>query len=201
LKNGYLGPMNVRQEETIGRCKKRIEMLDGVINDLLRLSISRASLSPDALRPVQAQRILASLSGPFEAQAREKDIEIAFRIDESLPSVMAADRLLDGLFSNLISNAIKYTQTGGKVTVSLARSEEDKIRFEVTDTGIGIPEEATSHLFTEFFRAENAKTHTEAGTGLGLVIVKEIVDRLQGAISVNSRIGEGSTFICYLPIK
>ena len=201
LKNGYLGPMNARQEETIGRCKKRIEMLDILISDLLRLSVSRANLSHEALRPIHAQRVLKSLSGLFEAQAREKAVEIAFRIDESLPFVMAAERLLDDLFSNLISNAIKYTQPGGRVTVSLARSEDDKIRLEVTDTGIGIPEEASSHLFTEFFRAENAKSYTEAGTGLGLVIVKEILDQIKGTISVRSRIGEGSTFTCHFPIR
>lgn len=200
LKNGYLGAMNVRQEETIERCKKRIEMLDGLIGDLLRLSIGRAGLSLDILRPVNAQRILVSLSRLFEAQAREKAVEIAFRVDESLPPVMAAERLLDDLFSNLISNAIKYTQPGGKVTVSLSRGEDDKIRFEVNDTGIGIPEEAYSQLFAEFFRAENAKSYTEDGTGLGLVIVKEIMDHLKGTVSIKSRIGEGSTFTCHIPV-
>jgi len=201
LKNGYLGSMNVRQEETIERCKKRIEMLDSLISDLLRLSIRRADMSRDDLHQVYAQQILRSLSGLFEAQAREKSVDIAFRIDDSLPAIPATKRLLDDLFSNLISNAIKYTQPGGRVTVSLSRSEEDKIRLEVSDTGIGIPEEASSHLFTEFFRAENAKAHTEAGTGLGLVIVKEILDQLKGTISVRSLIGEGSTFTCHFPIR
>ncbi|MBU1713141.1 MAG: GAF domain-containing sensor histidine kinase [Proteobacteria bacterium] len=201
LKNGYLGPMNVRQEETVERCKKRMEMLDSLISDLLRLSISRANLSLDALRPVHAQRVLKSLSGLFETQAREKAVEIAFLIDDELPAIPATERLLDDLFSNLISNAIKYTQPGDRVTVSLARSEEDKIRIEVTDTGIGIPDEAFSHLFTEFFRAENAKLYTEAGSGLGLVIVKEILDQLKGTVTVKSRIGEGSTFTCHFPIR
>jgi K+-sensing histidine kinase KdpD len=200
LKNGYLGSMNVRQEETVDRCKKRIEMLDSIINDLLRLSTQRANLSSDALHPVYAQRILASLSGLFEAQAGEKSIKIAFDVDESLPSVTASEMLLDDLFSNLISNAIKYTEPGGKVTVSLGRSGEDRIRLEVNDTGIGIPEEASSRLFTEFFRAENAKSHTESGTGLGLVIVKEILGRLNGTVSFKSRIGKGSTFICHIPV-
>jgi len=201
LKNGYLGSMNVRQEETIERCKKRIEMLDSLISDLLRLSIRRADLSRDDLHQVYAQQILRSSSDFFEAQAREKSVDIAFRIDDSLPAIPATKRLLDDLFSNLISNAIKYTQPGGRVTVSLSRNEEDKIRLEVSDTGIGIPEDASSHLFTEFFRAENAKSYTEAGTGLGLVIVKEILDQLKGTISVRSHIGEGSTFTCHFPIR
>lgn len=201
LKNRYLGPMNARQEEMVERCRKRIEMLDSLIADLLSLSIGRASLSPDSLKPVKAQRIMISLSTLFEAQAGEKSVKIEFDIDDSLPSVTASEKLLDDLFSNLISNAIKYTEPGGKVNVRLDCSGEEKIRFEVADTGIGIPEEALSQLFTEFFRAENAKAYTEAGTGLGLVIVKEILDQLKGTVSVDSRIGEGSTFTCHFPIR
>jgi K+-sensing histidine kinase KdpD len=201
LESGCLGPLITGQAETLGRCKKRIEMLDGMISDLLRLSTRRADMSPDAFHPVSAQGILKSLSGLFKAEAGGKSVDIVFRIDESLPPVMAAERLLDDLFSNLISNAIKYTPAGGRITVGLSAGEEDKIRLEVTDTGIGIPEEAVLHLFTEFFRAENAKTHTEVGTGLGLVIVKEILDRLKGTVSVDSRIGEGTTVTCHFPIR
>lgn len=201
LKNGYLGPLNERQEETLQRCEKRLEMSDSLVSDLLRLSIRRETLSREDLHQVHPQRILASLSGLFETQAREKSVNIEFRIDNSLPSIAATDKLLDDLFSNLISNAIKYTPPGGSIIVSLSRSEEDKIKFDVTDTGIGIPEEANSRLFNEFFRAENAKSHTEAGTGLGLVIVKEILDRLKGTISVTSRIGEGSSFTCHFPVR
>ena len=141
------------------------------------------------------------MSALFESQARERSIDILFRIDEALPAVMATDQLLDDLFANLISNALKYTPPGGKVTVCLARGEEGGIRLEVTDTGIGIPEEDFPHLFSEFYRAENAKDFSENGTGLGLVIVKEILDQLQGTISVSSCIGKGSTFVCHLPVR
>ncbi len=199
LQKGYLGAMNVKQEDTVLRCEKRLELLDGQVNDLLSLSIRRTALNPDALHRVHIPEVLRILSSLFESQARARTIDIIFRIDENLPAVMATDRLLDDLLTNLISNALKYTPPGGKVTVCLSRNDAGGIRLEVTDTGIGIPEQDFSRLFSEFYRAENAKDFSENGTGLGLVIVKEILDQLKGTISVSSRIGEGSTFVCHLP--
>lgn len=201
LQKGYLGAMNARQEDMVIRCEKRLEILDSQVNDLLRLSLRRTALHPDALHPVQAPEVLKALSALFASQARERRIDILFQIDEALPAVMATKQLLDDLFANLISNALKYTPPGGKVTVCLARGEECGIRLEVTDTGIGIPEQDFPHLFSEFYRAENAKDFSETGTGLGLVIVKEILDQLKGTISVSSRIGQGSTFVCHLPAR
>ena len=201
LQKGYLGVMNVKQEDIVRRCEKRLEMLDSQVSDLLSLSIRRTALHPDALHPVQASEVLRALSALFESQARERSIDILFRIDDVLPAVMATGRLLDDLFANLISNALKYTPPGGKVTVCLDRGEESGIRLEVTDSGIGISEEDFPHLFSEFYRAENAKDFSENGTGLGLVIVKEILDQLKGTISVSSRIGEGSSFVCHLPVQ
>jgi signal transduction histidine kinase len=116
-----------------------------------------------------------------------------------VPELLADGKLLDELFGNLISNAIKYTPPGGKVRVSLAAERDHRVRFEVSDSGIGIPEEDLSRLFTEFFRAENAKALAEEGTGLGLVIVKEVLDFLGGSISVKSKVGEGTTLTCLLP--
>ncbi len=197
IKKGYIGKINSQQEETAGRCIARLEMLDNLISDLLRLSIRRTALSVD-MNPTQASAILQNVSSLFKTQAREKSVEFIIKIDEGLPAVMATEQMMDELFSNLISNAIKYTPSGGKVTASLS-GEEGKIRFEVTDTGIGIPEEAFDKLFSEFFRAYNAKEFSEAGTGLGLVIVKEILDSLKGVISVRSQVGKGTTFICHLP--
>ncbi|RPH52859.1 MAG: GAF domain-containing protein [Desulfobacteraceae bacterium] len=201
LKNGYLGAINARQEEILLRCEKRLEMSDSLVSDLLRLSIRRSSPNRDDMHQVYLQKVLRSLSGFFEAQAREKSLYIEFQIDDTLPAVTATERMLDDLFSNLISNAIKYTPPEGRVAIRLERGEENRILLEVTDTGIGIPEDAFSKLFTEFFRAENAKSYTEAGTGLGLVIVKEILDRLKGTVSVNSIPGKGATFTCRFHVR
>ena len=201
LQEGYLGKMNGKQKDTVYRCEKRLEILNNLVKDLLNLSIRRSALQSEVMYWVDVPTILRSLSGLFETQAREKQVEIMFRIDEDLPTVMATKRLLDDLFTNLISNALKYTPPGGRVTISLSRSEEGGIRLEVTDSGIGIPEQDFPRLFSEFYRAQNARDFSEEGSGLGLVIVKEILDQLKGTISVSSRIGSGSTFVCYLPTR
>jgi two-component system phosphate regulon sensor histidine kinase PhoR len=99
---------------------------------------------------------------------------------------------------NLISNAIKYTPAGGSVRVK-AWSQDRKIVLEVSDTGIGIPEEALPRIFTEFYRAKNAKAVDVDGTGLGLVLVKDVVEQHGGQISVQSVLDQGSTFTVMLP--
>jgi signal transduction histidine kinase len=101
------------------------------------------------------------------------------------------------LVVNLLSNAVKYTKQGG-VTVSLGR-DGDRVRLDVADTGIGIPQDALPHLFQEFYRASNAKAVEESGTGLGLSIVKLLVERYGGQIAVASQEGKGTTFTVSLP--
>ncbi|MCJ7593775.1 MAG: GAF domain-containing sensor histidine kinase [Desulfobacterales bacterium] len=199
LRKGYLGQVNEKQTETIKRCEKRLEMLGVLINDLLKLGIKRTEAEKKVIQPVDGRKIMQGLSSLFQAHAREKGVDFAVDMDESLPQIMGDEELYDELFTNLISNAIKYTPGGGKVRVTLAKGDHRRVRFEVSDTGIGIPEEEMPRLFSEFFRAENAKTFAEEGTGLGLVIVKEILDFLGGSISVRSNVGEGTTFTCLLP--
>jgi two-component system phosphate regulon sensor histidine kinase PhoR len=121
------------------------------------------------------------------------------QVPDDLPKVRANDKLIDELFTNLISNAIKYTSVNGRVEVSLSRKPNDCVLLEVSDTGIGIAEDDLPRLFTEFFRTDNAKAFAEEGTGLGLAIVKEILDRMGGTIRVESRLGQGSRFFCWLP--
>ena len=197
---GYQGDIDDQQKETLTRCRKRLEILGDVINDLLKLGLERISTGETVYHPVDAGEILTSLEDLYKTRASEKGLEMVFRVDDSIQQVLADEKLIDDLFSNLISNAIKYTPPKGKVTVVLAGETEDRIRFEVSDTGIGIPESDIPRLFSEFFRAENAKAFSEEGTGLGLVIAKEVLDRLKGNISVQSRVGEGTCFTCLLPV-
>jgi signal transduction histidine kinase len=101
-------------------------------------------------------------------------------------------------WENLVSNALKYTRRG-EVRLRLER-DEDHARIAVADTGIGIPDEAQPHLFEEFYRAGNAKALEEEGTGLGLAIVRDLVNRLDGRITVESVEKEGTTFTVALPL-
>nr|NIV37975.1 hypothetical protein [Anaerolineae bacterium] len=105
---------------------------------------------------------------------------------------------LERMVMNLVSNAVKYTPGGGAVAVK-AWSEANQINLEVSDTGIGIPEDALSRVFTEFYRARNARSLDVEGTGLGLVLVKDVAEQHGGQIAVRSQVGEGSTFNVILP--
>jgi two-component sensor histidine kinase len=200
LRKGYMGPVTEQQQDALLRCEKRLEMLGSLVSDLLKLGIRRMSSDRTTPHAVDAGDALASLVDLFESTASEKGVQIAFQIGDGVPPVMADEKLLDELFTNLISNAVKYTPSGGRVSVVLEPLSHDRIKFQVSDTGIGIPEEDVSRLFTEFFRAENAKALAEEGTGLGLVIVKEILDFLGGSVSVKSKVGQGTTFTCLLPV-
>jgi signal transduction histidine kinase len=190
--------VTAEQEKTLNRSVKRLEILGDIVTDLLKFEIRRANLHKTILHPVAAADILKNLIEPYRILAAEKKVDVTFDTEESLPNILADEQLLDELFTNLISNAVKYTPTRGKVGVKLCRENGDRVRFQVSDTGIGIRADDIPRLFTEFFRSTNAKQFVEEGTGLGLVVVKEILDRLKGTISVKSTPGEGSTFTCRL---
>lgn len=198
IRQGYLGPINEKQEETITRCERRIELLGHLIDDLLKLGIKRSQSGKVDMHPVDCGRMVSRIVGLFQSQAEAKNIGIECFIENNVPLIHGEEKLLDEVFTNLISNAIKYTPPDGKVLVTLAPHDAGCVRFEIADTGIGIPEEDLPRLFGEFFRADNAKEFSEDGTGLGLVIVKEILDRLDGTITVKSTVGEGTTFTCLL---
>ncbi len=149
--------------------------------------------------PVNIGQVVERLLLMYRAQADEKSINILHTIPESLPDVLGDNMLFDDLFTNLISNAVNYTQKGGSIQIAFQAEAPGRVRCVIKDTGIGIPEEEVPHLFTEFFRGQNAKATTEEGTGLGLVIVKEILDQLNGTIQVESTVGKGTCLTLRLP--
>jgi len=199
LIDGYFGPISENQKDIIEKCVKRIKILGELINDLLKLGEKKSESARPVLYPVDLTKIMHQLADFYQTRATEKGVEINFRIQEDIPRVLANEKIIDELFTNLLSNAVKYTPPGGKVEVLLSKENENRILFEVTDTGIGLSEEEIPKLFTEFFRTESAKALVEEGTGLGLAIVKEILDRLGGTITVESKVGRGSRFSCLLP--
>ena len=154
---GYQGPVSPDQLETITRCTKRLTILGDLINDLLKLGLERTEDQRTRFHPVDVRAILETVKELHEGYASKKGVTMVFLLDDAIPQIMADEKLLDDLFTNLISNALKYTPPGGHVKVVLSKDPEGRIRFEVSDSGIGIPEEDFPRLFTEFFRAENAK--------------------------------------------
>jgi signal transduction histidine kinase len=198
MRKEYLGPLNEKQKETLLKSERRLEMLGSLVNDLLTLGLKRAEMDRRIIHPVDGSKIMKDLGDFFRDYASEKGVGIRFEIEDPLPQLMADEKPIDELFVNLISNAIKYTPREGQVQVSLLKESETHVLLKVSDTGIGIPEEDIPRLFKEFFRAKNAKALTQDGTGLGLVIVKEIIDFLSGTIQVESQVGKGTCFTCRL---
>lgn len=201
LGQGYLGTLNDAQKQNVERCLKRLKVSQSTVADLLKLATERQEVGPPQLVPVEVGSILRNLESLYLMQAEKSGLTFGVDVAVHLPKVLAQSRMIDDLFSNLISNALKYTPSGGKVTVRLSHPSPDSVVFEVADTGVGIPEADVPHLFTEFFRAENAKEMTEEGTGLGLSIVKEILDRLGGTVRVKSQLGCGTHIACTLPVR
>ena len=199
VRKGYLGPVTERQGETLTRCENRIVILAELIGDLLKIGRERTEMGKAQLSHVAPEAVLQPLIALFQNQALQKGINLSCEIASPIPELLATAGLLEDLFTNLLANAVKYTLPGGRVNVELAAEHHDRVRFMVSDTGIGIPEADLPRLFSEFFRAGNAKKLTEQGTGLGLAIVKEILNRLEGTIEVVSKVGEGTCFTCHIP--
>jgi len=195
---GYAGPLTEQQHEIFARVAGRLDFLESLINDLLDLAASKALELAEEESPVALNASVGRAALLLQPRAEEKGVSLTVHPCREELAVWATEDGLDRIFTNLISNAVKYTPAGGGVTVSLGRSA-GQAWVKVADTGIGIPEEAWPHLFEEFYRAPNARQFA-IGTGLGLSIVKSLVERYRGRIEVESTVGKGTTFTVTFPL-
>jgi len=198
LLEGMGGEVSVEQRNILERMQIRLQGLLDLVADLLRLSRLRITETPQGIERFDFCEMVRQVADLFAPWAKEKAIEVSV---ECQPTFLQGDReSLVEVVSNLISNAVKYTPDGGRVSVAL-RAPGPKVRFTVQDTGIGIHEEDQPRVFQEFFRARNAKRVTETGTGLGLSITKRIVEMHGGSITFSSSFGEGTRFEVELPCE
>nr|MBC7246077.1 HAMP domain-containing histidine kinase [Chloroflexota bacterium] len=194
--DGYVPPE--KQREIIEKSERRALEQLALISDLLelaRLQDRRAEAEPEL---VDVAEVLRGVTDLMQARAEDKDLLFSVQIEPNVPSVRATPEHIKQLWTNLISNAIKYTEPGGIVVVSLSQNP-NYVVGTVRDTGIGMTPEQMSHLFEEFYRTEEAKAMERQGTGLGLAIVKRIVESYGGRIWVESEKGKGSKFSFALP--
>ena len=179
------------------RAAQRAQELLALVDDLLNLSRIKDVKLKTAKQDVSLQQILDQVLRLHGPEAERK--EIILQVDcQDCPSIRADPTHIKQLWTNLISNAIKYTPQKGSVSVRLW-IDESTLVGQVTDTGIGIAQEDLPRLFEEFYRTEQAKSFAQYGTGLGLSIVKEIVEEHGGGISVDSELGKGTRFTFRLP--
>jgi signal transduction histidine kinase len=197
----YAGVDEEQKRQMIDRASGRTDRMLELLDDLLALSRLRDAEPARAAprEPVPVDAALDRAADLCREQCHRRGQALQVDLGARDTTVLADPDRLHDVFTNLVSNAVKYTPDGGRVTVS-SGLENGSVICEVADTGIGIPEEEQERLFEEFFRASNARSHTKDGTGLGLSIVRENVERLGGAVRCHSRAGEGTRFIVALPV-
>jgi two-component system phosphate regulon sensor histidine kinase PhoR len=148
-------------------------------------------------RTVSVAQVLEEVANLLRAEAERKGLTFKVELAQR-PEMLADEEHLKQLWTNLISNAIRYTPSGGSVVASVDE-KDGRIIGMVSDTGVGIAADDMSRIFDEFYRTPQAKEIEEHGTGLGLPIVKEIVETYGGTIDVESELGKGTTFTFNLP--
>ncbi|MCM8796041.1 MAG: ATP-binding protein [Candidatus Omnitrophica bacterium] len=164
-----------------------------LIDDLLDLSKIESGKMKMSFAPLEIKAIAKDCVEVLKKQAKEKSISIYLDLPDNLPKVLADEKRLSQVFLNLLDNAIKYTPEGGSVKIS-ASLKEKFVQIDVSDTGIGIPEEDLPRIFERFYRVDKARSRQLGGTGLCLSIVKHIILAHRGEVWVKSQLGIGSTF-------
>ena len=191
-------PLSPRQQSYISKIYVAANTLLGIINDILDFSkIESGQLHIEHV-PFRLEDLLDNLAAIISQKAEEKELEVLFRVDKSIPATLIGDPLrLSQILTNLANNAVKFTEKGEIViSCSLVENMGDhvKLRFVVRDTGIGITPEQRSRLFSAFTQADGSTTRKFGGTGLGLTITKRLLELMGGEIQVESTYGRGSTF-------
>lgn len=188
--------MGVADESFLDDIQAELERMTRLVNDLLLLARADVGGLPIERKPVALDTLLLDVFRQLSMLDRPVDI-ILEEVDQV--SVLGdADRLKQ-LILNLADNAVKYTVDGGAVRLGLSKSNTEA-RIAISDTGIGIPEEDLPYIFDRFYRVDKARTRAHGGSGLGLSIVKWIVDVHGGTIEVDSEVGKGTTFHVTLPL-
>ncbi len=185
IKNGYVGSVSLLVEEKIKRAELRTEEALQLIKNILNISKLRL-LEIRLTDEINLSAFIKNILDTFSDLAKEKSIALIFNDNTNEQLFIKSDKILFELvLSNVISNAIKYVEKGGTVDVKLD-STEDKFIIEVCDNGIGIPQKEIDKIFEQFYRGSNINRTIHEGSGMGLAIVKEIVEKLGGIIKVSS---------------
>ena len=200
FKEAVYGPMNEKQVNMAVRIMKNTQRLLGLINDLLDQAQMEAGKLTIHIAPLKPAELLESLHGLLDKTASDKRLRLTSEIDDELPEILNGDSArLHQILVNLVTNAIKFTDQG-EVRVKLLRTGDAKWGIEVEDTGQGIPEVDLPYIFDTFRQVEGATTRVHGGFGLGLSIVKQLVNLMSGDVNVESKINSGTKFTITLPL-
>jgi signal transduction histidine kinase len=197
VRSKITGQLNDEQQEFIGRAYDRSELLSGFIKDLLNLTKKRLKHDYE-FEEFSLQSLINKVVLPLQVLMKDKSIDFSMYIDNSVDVIRGNPFTIEELYANLLMNAIKYTPPHGKIELNV-RNRINHVVTEISDSGIGIPKEELFKVFDEFYRASNVPKDIKTGSGLGLSIVKQIIEEHKGQIWVNSEPGVWTKFTFLLP--
>jgi PAS domain S-box-containing protein len=192
-----VGALTDAQRDLLSTCREDCERLEKLMHDLLDLTRIEAGENPPHLMPIHAATLLREAAEGLRAQVESTGITLTIDVPLTLPSVLADRLQIERVVANLVSNAMRHTQRGGEIRITVSQ-HEGYIALSVADTGSGIPPEYLPRLFDKFVQVPHAPS---GGAGLGLAISKHIIEAHGGQISVRSELGRGTTFMCTLPVN
>ncbi|MFO1349943.1 MAG: EAL domain-containing protein [Gammaproteobacteria bacterium] len=202
LENANLTSQQADYVRTAGNAGNTLLALINNILDFSRIEAGKLQLKTEDLDP---RELVDKLFDMFAGQAQRKGLEMGYGIDSEVPAAIRGDAArIQQVLINLLGNAIKFTDQGEvaiEVVLVKGQNANDQLRFAVRDTGIGIPDEAREMIFEAFSQADNSLTRRYQGTGLGLAICRGLVERMGGALGVESHLGKGSAFWFSLPLQ
>ena len=208
---GYTEALSERKlegtPETFDILHEETQHLSRLVDDLRTLSLADAGELPLTRRIAAPQALLERAASAYAVQAQRQKVSLQVEADQGLPEVEVDPDRMAQVLGNLVSNALRYTPAGGEILLSAYRCSErigdhlDTLRLGIRDTGAGIAPEDLPHIFDRFYRGGESRYKEQGESGLGLAIAKSLVEAHGGTISVESTLGEGTTFTISLPVS
>lgn len=200
LERGGREPLTQGQREKLRLSQRNALRLLRLVDDLLALTKAEAASLRLQIGSLDLHEMIEVLASDVRGLTARKNIELELDLADDLPRIEADRHLIERVLLNLVGNAAKFTAEGGRITVR-ARRWDDGVEILVEDTGIGIAAADLPHIFDRFYQVDSGSTRKVGGTGIGLALVREIVDLHRGRIGVDSVVGEGTTIRCWLPVR
>jgi signal transduction histidine kinase/DNA-binding NarL/FixJ family response regulator len=197
LEAGELGELRPEQRKPVAIIARRVRALDDLVQDITL--ILEAQVSPPEREAVPLGQVARTAAEDYQLVVRQAELTLQAEIAPHLPPVNGSYGYVRRVLDNLLDNAVKFTPAGGTITVRVRR-EGDQVVLEVSDTGVGIPSDQLDRIFERFYQVNGSIWRRYGGIGLGLALAKEIVETYGGRVTVESQVGEGSTFTVRLPI-
>jgi signal transduction histidine kinase len=184
-------------ERSIANSQRLLNLINNIL-DISRIATGGLKIVPVTMSP---RHLAQGIGTDLSLQAKEKGLNLKVEVADDVPaSILHDEERMGQIMLNLVGNALKFTEPNGTVTLRV-RSGNERLVIEVQDTGIGIPASQKHVIFDDFVQLDNSSTRKHQGAGLGLAIVKRLALLMQGSITVESEIGQGSTFVVTLPLN